>query len=1190
MSWYTKDNPNISVDNLMQSGNNYIQVPSSSPIKISTPPTNHELQPTSLRTINQQQQQQQQQQQSNMTLGLSNMVSEHEKQRMLEMKRDAIRNHPDYPIIRKRFFYLNESDIFKGFIKGRGNLRDVSTWLTENYNRDEMLARLNQEQHLLQQQRQQEEYFRKQEMFERMKQDYEYKIANGIDVMNQQHQVQIPPQIPQNLQIYPHQVPQNLIPQNQYHPQHQHLQQPQNYQVQQPQHHQVQQPQHQQLPQFQPQQLQIPHTLPNLEIYHEENESPIKGRARSKSIISSQNYPEKPFSTKVEVKKKISILDKYKFKPKQTNFDNFRPFQANNQPKKRKLVRLSSLNDSSSTSTTPEPYNNNAPMIPNLQFRNYNPGYPQQQQFQQQYQQQYFQQQYQQQQPQNFVNDDIDELERLEQKIRQNRRKKNSRNISDDDDILDDDNDSDSMSEEEDKNGYNGGLTANDTRVREFINNAPKQELIEICNIEPAVADLIIDQRPFNSIYEISENDFPLPDETPKPKSRKRKTLGLRIVESTSNSLKGYKAVDSLIKTCSEYGNAISKQIAEWGVTITGEGELDLVELDPVNDEVKVEPINNDDGTGDEPEENSVEEVTESNGKNKGLKYIKHKPALMSGDITLNNYQQVGLNWLNLLYRNKLSCILADEMGLGKTCQVISFMAHLKQTQPKKGPHLVVVPASTIENWMREFNKFCPDIVVQAYYGTMREREDLRIELKGRDYDVLVTTYSLAAGSSADVKFLRNLSFDIIVYDEGHFLKNSGTDRYAKLMRMSARFRLLLTGTPLQNNLKELVSLLSFMLPKLFNDKKEDLQGLFNQKMGTVTSSSSSKPTTHNPLLVQQAIDRAKTMMTPFVLRRKKCQVLQHLPAKCHEIIDCTLTEVQKTIYDEEVQKAKATRAERERRKLITDKAELEKLKNDPIPSSTNVLMALRKASLHPLLFRVIYDDKKLKKMAKAIREEPEYVEANETFIFEDMQVMSDYELNNLCEKFPTTLRKYKLKDDDFLASGKVTEFVKLIKTIIEDRKEKVLVFSLFTQVLDILEKVLSIIKYKFVRLDGATSVETRQDIIDSFYEEEDIPIFLLSTKAGGFGINLVAANNVIIFDQSFNPHDDKQAEDRAHRVGQKKEVTVYKLIVKDNIEQNILHLAENKLQLDQSISADDAGNDNKFEEKTASLFERLLL
>lgn len=405
-------------------------------------------------------------------------------------------------------------------------------------------------------------------------------------------------------------------------------------------------------------------------------------------------------------------------------------------------------------------------------------------------------------------------------------------------------------------------------------------------------------------------------------------------------------------------------------------------------------------------------------------------------------------------------------------------------------------------------------------------------------------------------------------------------------MKLQAKFRLLLTGTPLQNNLKELVSLLSFMLPKLFNEKKEDLQGLFNQKMGKVTSSS--KSDNYNPLLSIQAIRKAKTMMTPFVLRRRKDQVLQHLPAKCHEIVKCDLSKDQRSIYDELYNKAKSTRSERERRKLLSSKEQVELNKKQPIESSSNVLMALRKASLHPLLFRIQYTDEKLAKMAKAIMNEPEYVEANQTYIFEDMQVMSDYELNNLCAKFPKTMSPYKLNEDAFLNSGKVLELQKTLKLIIEGRQEKVLIFSLFTQVLDILERVLTQFKYKFVRLDGATSVESRQDIIDEFYDDETIPIFLLSTKAGGFGINLIAANNVIIFDQSFNPHDDKQAEDRCHRVGQKKEVTVYKLIVNDTVEENMLKLAENKLQLDQTISAEGA-EEAKFEEKAASLFEKLL-
>jgi len=218
---------------------------------------------------------------------------------------------------------------------------------------------------------------------------------------------------------------------------------------------------------------------------------------------------------------------------------------------------------------------------------------------------------------------------------------------------------------------------------------------------------------------------------------------------------------------------------------------------------------------------------------------------------------------------------------------------------------------------------------------------------------------------------------------------------------------------------------------------------------------------------------------------------------------------------------------------------------------------------------------------------EPEYFDANQTYILEDMKVMADYELNNLCEKFPKTLGKFVLQDENWLNGGKISKLIEILDRII-NKKEKVLIFSLFTQMLDILEKVLTISNIKFLRLDGQTSVDTRQDLIDKFYDDETIPVFLLSTKAGGFGINLVAANHVIIFDQSFNPHDDKQAEDRAHRVGQTSEVIVTKLIAQNTIEENMLQLAENKLQLDQSISSSDL-SDSKFEEKAASLFEKLL-
>ena len=175
------------------------------------------------------------------------------------------------------------------------------------------------------------------------------------------------------------------------------------------------------------------------------------------------------------------------------------------------------------------------------------------------------------------------------------------------------------------------------------------------------------------------------------------------------------------------------------------------------------------------------------------------------------------------------------------------------------------------------------------------------------------------------------------------------------------------------------------------------------------------------------------------------------------------------------------------------------------------------------------------------------------------------------------------------MESGKVSKLVEILKDIIFDRKEKVLVFSLFTQMLDILELVLSTMNIKFLRLDGSTQVNDRQALIDKFYEDKDIPVFILSTKAGGFGINLVCANNVVIFDQSFNPHDDKQAADRAHRVGQTKEVSITTLITKDSIEERILQLAQNKLALDTYISEDGKKGEEALENKVSDMLEDII-
>ncbi|EGV60107.1 DNA-dependent ATPase fun30 [Yamadazyma tenuis] len=1070
MSWYKSgSNPKIQVESTPPKTVPYVQVPSSSPVTINTSPSKEAV---DLPSIN------------------GHKVLDEATQKSLESRRQALRNHKDFPMVRKRFSYLPESAIFKGFVKGRGNLREITKFLTENYSKDEILRRQEKENTDKQKQ---EEWERIQKNSQKLMREYE-----RSEMLEQEKQQTEPLVDDSNSNKRQHE--------------------------------------------------------------YDEEESPIKLRGKSRpKVVESPVKSEEIQSTKVELTRpKLSILDKYKNR-KQVSILDMMSQKKENPQKKKKLVRLSSLKDratpATSTSPSPEPVSLKSFSFNDSGLSSFKKSMDGK--------------------VIKVSSPEVDELDVLEERIKNNRKNRKTKAFEE---VLSDDDSSDDMSQE-DEYADDSGLTSMDSRVLEFLNNASQQDITEIGNIPPTVSELVINMRPYDDIYAVSEEKFELPKDsdgqeeaddakTKKKQRAKKKPVGQKLIESIEANLKGYRAVDSLVKKCSEFGDLISKQMEAWGVTVTGQdGELEIVDIQPTNEIIEIS----------DDDEKPIQTVKHHK---KSLAYIHQAPETFNDEFELKNYQLVGINWLNLLYTNHLSCILADEMGLGKTCQVIAFMSHLKSSNQSKGPHLVVVPSSTLENWLREFNKFCPDIIVQAYYGSQAEREELRYELRQAKFDVLVTTYNLASGSPIDFKFLRNQEFDMVVYDEGHMLKNSNSERYNKLMRMTAKFRLLLTGTPLQNNLKELVSLLAFMLPHLFSEKKEDLQIIFNQKAKTTDTNEN-----YNPLLSIQAISKAKTMMTPFVLRRKKAQVLKHLPEKINKVEYCELTKEQQEIYDDHMNKGKANRVERERRKLLTGK-EAEEAKRNPIPSSNNVLMSLRKAALHPLLFRTLFKQEDLKKMATLITNEPEYADANRAYILEDMEVMSDYELDNLCHKFPKTLGKYTLPKDAYLNSGKISILQKAIEDTIA-RGEKILVFSLFTQILDILERVLSFINVKFLRLDGQTNVENRQDLIDTFYEDKTIPVFLLSTRAGGFGINLVAANNVLIFDQSYNPHDDKQAEDRAHRVGQTKEVVVTRLIASNTIEENILQLAQNKLQLDQSISTET--NDKVVEEKAASLFEKLL-
>ena len=703
--------------------------------------------------------------------------------------------------------------------------------------------------------------------------------------------------------------------------------------------------------------------------------------------------------------------------------------------------------------------------------------------------------------------------------------------------------------------GLGEGLreTRLESQVLEFFNTCSGSDLADIATISLETAQSLLAKRPFPSLNEIRQvSDQPLKD----TKVRNAKLVGDKFVDKCLEMWAGYEAVDKLVRRCKDLAQPLQAAMSKWGVDVYGlaskNGEIEIVDIDDLSSGGKDSGIGTPSSRSVSTDEDFESNTPKTVSTRKPIFF--GQPSNMAGDVMLKDYQIVGMNWLSLLFEqgqrhtHDFGAILADDMGLGKTCQVVAFLAHLME-KGIDGPHLVIVPGSTLENWLREFRNFCPKLSVRPYYAGQNERPEIREEIE-RDQgavNVVITTYTIAKMKD-DNKFLRRLNPVSCIYDEGHMLRNSKAAGYEAYMRISTKFRLLLTGTPLQNNLRELVSLLGFILPSVFREHSGDLEVIFSHKAKTTDVNDS-----HAALLSTQRISRAKSMMAPFVLRRKKYQVLKQLPAKHRRVEYCDMSKSQIDLY--KAQKAKA-------HQVFAKRKAGESTGNE----SANILMALRKASLHPLLFRRLYDDDTLIRMAKACVREDEFRDSDIDLVYEDMAVMDDIELHQFCERYPMSMSKFALQEDQWMDSGKVKALEELLKTF-KANGDRVLVFSQFVMVMNILELVMETLKIQFFRLDGQTKIQERQSMIDEFEGDPEITVFLLSTKAGGAGINLTCANKVIIFDSSFNPQDDIQAENRAHRVGQTRDVEVVRLVTKDTIEEQILALGETKLALDARVA-----------------------
>ncbi|KAF7662346.1 hypothetical protein LDENG_00238680 [Lucifuga dentata] len=661
------------------------------------------------------------------------------------------------------------------------------------------------------------------------------------------------------------------------------------------------------------------------------------------------------------------------------------------------------------------------------------------------------------------------------------------------------DNEDDALSSEfedsDDELDIKGGMTDIKTEMLMFLQDASIDELSLIGGCSVKKAQKIVELRPFDNWESLMEI------------FNKQNGLSEDLLVGCRVVLKERKVVLGLMSKCQTISSKMVKQVT------------DIMEL----------------GTG-----------------------TMKQPNILNNQFQLKPYQLIGLKWLLLLHEHKLSGILADEMGLGKTIQAIAFLAQLYQNGIE-GPHLITVPASTLDNWVRELKLWCPSLNVLVYYGSMEDRRYLRHEIldEAADFHIIVTTYTLAIGNDSDRGLFRKLQLKYAIFDEGHMLKNMNSLRYRHLMAINAEHRLLLTGTPLQNNLLELMSLLNFIMPSLFSNSTTQLSRMFSMKSHEEQSR-----------FERDRISQAKLIMKPFILRRVKSEVLKQLPAKEEKVEFCSMSEKQYVLYQNLLKKLK--------QHTTGEKREL-----------CNAVMQLRKMANHPLLHRQYYTTKKLKEMSKLMLKEPSHFDANAALIQEDMEVMSDFELHSLCQQY-FSISSYQLEKDLLLDSGKFYHLTALLESL-KDKGDRVVLFSQFTMMLDIIEVLLKHLKHRYIRLDGSTPIADRIVLIDEFNTDPDIFVFLLSTRAGGLGINLTSANVVIIHDIDCNPYNDKQAEDRCHRVGQTRTVRVIKLISKDSIEGCIMQLGQKKLKLEQDMTTAEQGDEGTIPEDMASLLKASL-
>ncbi|HNP02304.1 MAG TPA: SNF2-related protein, partial [Agitococcus sp.] len=465
----------------------------------------------------------------------------------------------------------------------------------------------------------------------------------------------------------------------------------------------------------------------------------------------------------------------------------------------------------------------------------------------------------------------------------------------------------------------------------------------------------------------------------------------------------------------------------------------------------------------------------------------------------LRPYQQQGLGWLQFLRDTEHGGILADDMGLGKTAQTLAHILLEKQAgHLQQKPALIIAPTSLMYNWLKEAQKFTPDLKVLVLQGTNRHQDFDKIP----QHDIVLSTYPLLA---RDEELLKQHQYHLLILDEAQNIKNPRAKAAQVVRQLDAKHRLCLTGTPMENHLGELWSLFYFLMPGFLSS-----QELFNKNYRHPIEKKGDNQ------LRQKLVNRIK----PFMMRRLKTEVAKELPAKTTIEVNVDMSESQSKLYE-------AVRVAMQAN--IQDIIAKQGFKRSQI-AILDALLKLRQVCCHPSLLKL--------------------------------------------DKMPS----------DKASSAKLENLIEMVTEMVEEGR-KILIFSQFTTMLQLIEDNLNSQKIAFVKLTGQT--KKREEVINAF-QTGQVPVFLISLKAGGVGLNLTAADTVIHYDPWWNPAAEDQASDRAWRIGQDKPVFVYKLITNQSIEEKIIALQKNKADLAASILSHDKEHQVKLsEEDVLQLFER---